>query len=181
MSGDSSKGMIRLEVPVDLPGSTAVVLASDSTIQSGSSSSSGPSTPKTISLTTLPPILLDICLPRTYPYTPPQVRAVHATYSWLSLDGLREALAGKWEEGQGVLYTWVEWIRSGEFLEELGMSTIIEGRQTIRYVLDFQPSYCGSSRVRQDRPSYTGDSTALAGGLQFVDSSSTVLAEFVRV
>ena len=127
MSGDPSKGVLRLEVPVELPNTTEVSIIS---------SSSGSSEPRTISLNTLPPILLDVWLPPAYPYTPPQLRAVHATYSWLSLDGpgLRESLAGKWEEGQGVLYNWVEWIRTGEFLEELGMSRTVNGQQIIRYV-----------------------------------------------
>ncbi|RPD63166.1 RWD-domain-containing protein [Lentinus tigrinus ALCF2SS1-6] len=135
LSGDPLKGLIRLEVPVDLPDSTEVLVTNDRSIETGSSSTSqSPCPPRTLSLTTLPPILLDVCLPSTYPYTPPQIRAVHATYSWLSLNGpdLRELLAGKWEEGQGVLYIWVESIRSGEFLDDLGMRTTTKGRPIVR-------------------------------------------------
>ncbi|EJF66506.1 hypothetical protein BD309DRAFT_909405 [Dichomitus squalens] len=133
LSRDSSSGFIRLEVPVELAESTCV------TIQTGqvdpeSSYHPGPSCPKALSLASLPPILLDISLPPTYPYTPPQIQTIRATYSWLRFDDseLRDYLGRKWEKGEGVLYTWVECIRSGQFLDELQLTQAENGRRTIR-------------------------------------------------
>ena len=87
-------------------------------------------------LKTLPPVLLDVRLPPTYPFTPPEIRTVHVTQSWLSFTSeLYDHLWAKWENGEGVLYTWVEWIRSGEFLEELDMISNENGQRTLRYVV----------------------------------------------
>ncbi|KAI0639186.1 RWD-domain-containing protein [Trametes polyzona] len=146
LSVDTSKGLIRLEVPVELPDATAVSIHNDLLTETGSSSNSpaaGPSTStgssdgqaNTLTLTTLPPILLDVCIPPAYPHVPPQIRSIHATHSWVPparVGGLRERLAGMWEAGEGVLYSWVEWIRSGEFLDALEMCETEEGRRIIR-------------------------------------------------
>ncbi|KAI0662611.1 RWD-domain-containing protein [Cubamyces menziesii] len=145
LSVDAAKGMIRLEVPVELPDATAISIQSDVLTENGSSSSSpaaapaqasssANASPKTISLSTLPPILLDVCIPASYPYTAPQIRTIHATHSWLSLTrfDLHGRLAEMWEEGEGVMYNWVEWIRSGDFLDALGLSSTEEGRRIIR-------------------------------------------------
>ena len=101
-----------------------------------SSSSTGLSNVKALELKTLPPVLLDVSLPPTYPFTPPQIRKVYATQGWLPLNSheLQEYLATKWEEGVGVLYTWVECIRSGEFLDDLHMTFSENGKRVVRYV-----------------------------------------------
>lgn len=140
---------------MELPDATAVSIQSDVLTENGSSSSSpaaaaptqasssANASPKTISLSTLPPILLDVCIPASYPYTAPQIRTIHATHSWLSLTrfDLRGRLAEMWEEGEGVLYNWVEWIRSGDFLDALGLSSTVDGRRIIRYVMRSCPAY----------------------------------------
>ncbi|KAI9057191.1 RWD-domain-containing protein [Trametes sanguinea] len=137
LSVDASKTVIRLEVPVDLPDATAVTVHTDVLTENGSSSnnaSGSQSTLKTLSLAHLPPILLDVCIPPSYPYSPPQIRTLHATHSWLQLDrfDLRERLEEMWEEGEGVLYSWLEWIRSGDFLKALGLLTTADGRRVVR-------------------------------------------------
>ncbi|KAI0651634.1 RWD-domain-containing protein [Trametes meyenii] len=143
LSLDAAKGLIRLEVPVELPDASAVSIHDALLTEHGSSSShpgpdlsagAGPSSStKTLSLSTLPPVLLDVLLPHEYPFSPPQIRSVHVTHSWLQPGrvDLRERLAEMWEEGEGVLYTWVEWIRSGELLDTLGMISVVGGRRTI--------------------------------------------------
>ena len=137
LSADAAKDIIRLEVPVDLSEGTLVTVEDDLAANGASSNASGSDDVKVISLKTLPPILLDICLPPTYPYTPPQIRAVHSAHSWFTCAGrdLHEHLAEKWEKGEGVLYTWVEWIRSGDFLDELGMTSMENGQRVIWCVL----------------------------------------------
>ena len=75
-----------------------------------------------VPLSLLPPLLLEIILPPAYPtYVPPQIVALHATHGWLGrrVAPLRQLLLEMWQAGEGVLYTWIEWIRSGDFLEAL--------------------------------------------------------------
>ncbi|KAH9921958.1 uncharacterized protein BXZ73DRAFT_51599 [Epithele typhae] len=135
ISSGASGQNIRLEVPVEFSEPTLV------TVQDEALKHDMSSTPQDVTqnarllfLSTLPPISLDLCLPRTYPFMPPQIRAVHATHSWMATEGTSflELLAAKWSEGEGVLYTWVEWIRSGEFLEELSLTSLDSGRRVIR-------------------------------------------------
>ncbi|KAI0768503.1 RWD-domain-containing protein [Trametes elegans] len=135
LSVDATQGRIRLEVPVELPDATAVSIHSDLLTENGPSSSKAPaSPPKTAILSTLPPILIDVCIPPSYPYAPPQIRTVHATHSWLPVARFRLAdrLAEMWEAGEGVLYNWVEWIRSGDFLDALRISSAEDGKRVIR-------------------------------------------------
>ena len=124
--------MVRLEVPVDLPEPTEVSIQIG-TPNPESSDQAGPSSPKVLSVSVLPPLLLDISIPPAYPYASPHLRTVHATHSWLiNASELRDQLAEKWVKGEGVLYTWVEWIRSGEFLDDLHMTEVENGRRIIR-------------------------------------------------
>ncbi|KAM5538239.1 hypothetical protein V8D89_008126 [Ganoderma adspersum] len=127
-----SKGYIRLEVPVDLSEPTVVLLQASSVDHDRPTTEASSST--ALLLTALPPILLDVSLPQAYPYVTPQIRTVHATHSWLPQVGseLRDHLAGKWEAGEGVLYTWVEWVRTGEFLDDLHLTEAVDGQRTIR-------------------------------------------------
>ena len=136
LSSTPSDGRIKLEIPVDLPESTVVSVRTEHPMDHATSA--GPSTGTSLSLSTLPPILLEISLPPSYPFTAPLIRATHATYSWLPPNDpkLRSCLANKWEQGEGVLYTWVEWIRSGDFLEELKLVSVIKGQRTIQYVFN---------------------------------------------
>ncbi|KAL1952187.1 hypothetical protein VTO73DRAFT_1336 [Trametes versicolor] len=140
LSVDTSRGLIRLEVPVELPDATVVSIHADLLTSNGSSSSApagrsqSPAHASTLTLSTLPPILLDVCIPASYPFVPPIIRSVHATHSWLppARFDLHDRLAGMWEAGEGVLYSWVEWIRSGEFLDALELTSTVDGKRTIR-------------------------------------------------
>nr|VWO96629.1 Uncharacterized protein [Ganoderma boninense] len=136
LSTGASKGYIRLEIPVDLAEPTVVLLQTASA-DHDRLPSSGAGSSASLSLTTLPPILLDISIPQAYPYIPPQIRTLHATHSWLPQVGseLRDHLTGKWEAGEGVLYTWVEWVRTGEFLDDLHLAVDVDGQRTIRSAL----------------------------------------------
>lgn len=133
LSVGSSKDTIKLEVPVELPESTVVYVVK---VHRRDGEPSNPPEAQGVTLKTLPPVLLDICLPSAYPFVPPEIRTIHVTQSWLSFTSeLCDHLLAKWEKGDGVLYTWVEWIRSGEFLEELVMVSNESGRRVVRYVI----------------------------------------------
>lgn len=75
------------------------------------------------SVSALPPILLHITLPNQYPLgSAPQITSIHATSSWLPrLSVLMGRLLGMWQEGEGVLYAWIEYIESGRFIEDIGL------------------------------------------------------------
>lgn len=70
----------------------------------------------------LPPVLLDFILPETYPRSRrPEISLIQAACDWLNenqLHRLKTQLVEMWT-GEGVLYTWVEHIRTGEFLSAL--------------------------------------------------------------
>ncbi|KAI0067871.1 hypothetical protein BV25DRAFT_1953211 [Artomyces pyxidatus] len=116
VSTGSSNGVIKLEIPVELGEQRTVTLLADDT-------ASGPtsSVPLSLSLSLLPPVLLELILPTTYPLLKaPFISSLHATNSWLPRHSfLRRKLLEMWQPGETVLYNWVEWIRSAEFLTEL--------------------------------------------------------------
>jgi len=89
-----------------------------------------------LSLTTLPPVILSITLPLDYPHRrPPVISGLHATYGWIPAEKLKlleRTLLSVWEvereqgggEGRTILYDWVEMVRSAEpCLGMLGMMT----------------------------------------------------------
>jgi RWD domain len=84
-----------------------------------------------LSLSTLPPLLFTLIIPVDYPiHRPPIIVSLHARYSWvprMRLNMLEKSLLSIWKteqmgqgEGRGVLYDWIETIRSAEFLDHLG-------------------------------------------------------------
>ncbi|KAF8845404.1 hypothetical protein BDN67DRAFT_993632 [Paxillus ammoniavirescens] len=87
-------------------------------------------------LSTLPPLHLHISLPSSYPlHALPTIQSLQAASGWLPqwvLGDMKRRMCEMCNtaEGSGVLYTWVEWIRSGEFLADVGM--LDEGLQSIR-------------------------------------------------
>lgn len=72
-------------------------------------------------LSILPPILLQIVLPPSYPsHCPPAIVSIRATHPWLSdTSSLNDFLVKMWKPGEAVLYLWIEYIRSGDFLRDL--------------------------------------------------------------
>lgn len=86
-----------------------------------------------ISLSNLPPLLLEILLPPSYPlYDPPQIVSLHAMHSWLPLSRLHRIFMEMWEPGEGVLYAWIECVRSGDSLGMLGLTFSTQGDEYIR-------------------------------------------------
>ncbi|KAK7694417.1 hypothetical protein QCA50_001603 [Cerrena zonata] len=119
ISGDPSNGILRLEVPVELSEHHSLISVEDKILAS---------------LSTLPPLLLEIILPPNYPlYAPPQILSLHATHAWLPPSvSLQKLLLDMWQTGEGVIYSWIEWIRSGTFLEVLKYISIRDGKLFLR-------------------------------------------------
>jgi E3 ubiquitin-protein ligase RNF14 len=120
---------LRLEIPIEL-GDTRPVKV-EPLIQArdrGFQNSDQPLT-QSLNLSTLPPLLLHLSLPLGYPINAsPQILSIRATHLWLSkLLQLQAKLREQWQ-GEGVLYTWIEYIRTGEFLPELDMLSPEDGR-----------------------------------------------------
>ena len=80
-------------------------------------------TPQEILLSSLPPLLLHLILPSGYPlFSPPKIVSLRATHSWFSrLPDIQETLLKMWQAGEGVLYNWVELIRTAEFFSSLDL------------------------------------------------------------
>ncbi|KAJ7275279.1 hypothetical protein B0H12DRAFT_1041911 [Mycena haematopus] len=125
ISTDQSNGEsdLKLEIPVQLgePPRTVRILSErkDDAL--------------TLSLTSLPPLLLDIIFTAAYPTQEPPSVSIRS--SWLPpplVFRLHGLLRDMWRPGDGVLYDWVESIRSGEFLTSLDL-TLPSGAIELRH------------------------------------------------
>ncbi|KAF9259076.1 RWD-domain-containing protein [Marasmius fiardii PR-910] len=120
-------GSFKLELPVEFPQSRTIDVLKDSAAGEGANDTPDMAREESLSLSlsTLPPLLLHIVLPPTYPTrTAPSLLSIRATHLWLQADQvvqLQQRLVDMWSEaeGQGVLYTWIEYLHSGEFLDHL--------------------------------------------------------------
>lgn len=103
---------MKLEIPVELDDEREIRVANiDSGIE------------EHVKLSMLPPILLNIVLAPMYPTgCAPQITNLRASNLWIPhVSSLEQLLLDMWQPGQGVLYDWVEYIRSGDFLEPLNL------------------------------------------------------------
>uniref|UniRef100_A0A8H7YC95 RBR-type E3 ubiquitin transferase n=1 Tax=Psilocybe cubensis TaxID=181762 RepID=A0A8H7YC95_PSICU len=68
----------------------------------------------------LPPIFLDISLPQCYPLSdPPTIGSIKFHSSWLmGADGLKATLLDMWDAGETTIYSWIEYLQTGQFLGE---------------------------------------------------------------
>jgi E3 ubiquitin-protein ligase RNF14 len=127
VSRDASNDILRFEVPVELERPMDVfVTRSGNDLQEHH-----------LSLSSLPPICLQIVLPPAYPLRAgPEIVSFHVSGSWVPRSGrLLKKLRGMWEPGDAVLYTWVEWIHSADFLNSMeiirdGALRCVIGRET---------------------------------------------------
>ncbi|KIK71274.1 hypothetical protein GYMLUDRAFT_211354 [Collybiopsis luxurians FD-317 M1] len=110
---DLSRGSVKLEIPIELE-EPHVVYIEDATKQEDSK--------KSLKLSLLPPLLIHIILPPNYPLqAPPQLLSIRVTHLWMPTLQLQQHLLDMWQQGEGVLYNWIEFIRSGKFLDQLEM------------------------------------------------------------
>ncbi|EFI28584.1 ring finger protein 14 isoform 2 [Coprinopsis cinerea okayama7 len=130
-SNEITEGTLKLEVPIEFEGERKVFITQDAVLVSPTNdlssnasltSSSNPLT-ETVAVSTLPSLLVTINLPARYPLSePPKLASIRATHLWLPRIGLlNQLLTEMWQEGDGVLYNWVEYLRTGEFLEALNL------------------------------------------------------------
>jgi E3 ubiquitin-protein ligase RNF14 len=125
--------LLNMRMPV------ALSRAYDTTFEPTASHASSSTAPSTLAIEYLPPLIVSVELPASYPvFELPKVTSIIAAFdaagetqgSWLSRAALETVigkLKGLWEEekeiageGQGVLWRWWEWVGTGEFLTELG-------------------------------------------------------------
>ncbi|KZT61087.1 hypothetical protein CALCODRAFT_491746 [Calocera cornea HHB12733] len=120
---------LHLDLPIDLVDDHVISLHYPARQQKpdGSVQPEEPHPPVTIRLAHLPPILLSFVLPSLYPLqSGPSHISLHSTHSWIPASAqsrILDALSGKWDaaSGEGIIWSWAEWIRSGEFLIESGL------------------------------------------------------------
>ncbi|KAF9560213.1 RWD-domain-containing protein [Agrocybe pediades] len=123
ISSQNLDGAIKLEIPVQLGGSKSVVISEPAQSAAITSLPTKKLTLQTISLSTLPPLLINVVLPPTYPlHSPPEISQIRATHVWLpETQTLQKELLNLWQTGEPVLYNWVEFIRTGEFLQKINL------------------------------------------------------------
>lgn len=129
----SDDGLLALEIPIEFNDTRLVKI-----VPQVLSSSSKLLPSQSLKLSTLPPLLLQLSLPQGYPTTcPPRILSLRATHSWLSkpLLELQSKLRGQWQAGEGVLYNWIEYIHTGEFLSELDMLSHEDGKTILSVCL----------------------------------------------
>jgi len=139
VSNDPSNGVIKIEVPVQLPQPWVVTslpqnnTSPDNIDDSNANEASG-SAPNAVSISALPPLLLDLLLPPSYPlYSPPQIISLYATHAWLPLTAsLQSKLLDMWQAGEGVLFDWIDWLHGGDFLQALSLVSTQHGMNALR-------------------------------------------------
>ena len=122
---------MKFEIPVELAYPTDVLVAGTGDTESQEYH---------LSLSSLPPVLLEIALPPAYPLlAAPEIVSFHVSGSWIPRSGrLVERLLGMWQPGEVVLYAWVEGIRGADFLD--AMDIIRDG--VLRYAMRRDAGRC---------------------------------------
>ncbi|PPR01177.1 hypothetical protein CVT24_006053, partial [Panaeolus cyanescens] len=122
ISSTTADAILKLEVPVEFSGSKTTLI-SESTLASITPDDipQKKATLQVISIDALPPLLLQLTLPPSYPlFKPPEIVSIRAMHTWLpDVSALHPILLEMWQPGDGILYTWIEFIRTGEFLNNL--------------------------------------------------------------
>jgi hypothetical protein len=113
----NSEGHIKLEIPVEFGMPRSVIIEEVTLIDKASPR-------ETLNLSVLPPLLLHVVLPPSYPlHSPPEIVSLRAMHMWIpDIEVLQTVLMEMWRIGEQVLYNWVEYIRSGEFLQTIKLT-----------------------------------------------------------
>ena len=113
----NSEGHIKLEIPVEFEMPRSVIIEEVTLMDKIPPR-------ETLNLSVLPPLLLHVILPPSYPlHSPPEIVSLRATHMWIpNIQVLQTALTEMWRIGEQVLYNWVEYIRSGEFLQTIKLN-----------------------------------------------------------
>jgi len=158
VSSRSLDGTLKLEIPIELPSSKSVIISEpSSSVASATPLPERKPTVLSISLSALPPLLLHIILPPSYPMRlPPEIGSIRASHLWLpEIDRLEVALLEMWQAGEPLLYNWVEYIRTGDFLEKMNLlsstnhDVIVLSHPAPRLIAPLLSSYDISSQSSQ--------------------------------
>jgi len=124
VSRDVSSGILKFEIPIELTYPIDVLVTGTGDAESQEYH---------LSLSSLPPVLLEVVLPPAYPLSAaPEIISFHVSGSWIPRSGrLLEKLQGTWQPGEVILYAWVEGIHGADFLDSMGI--IRDG--VLRYVM----------------------------------------------
>ena len=111
VSRDVSNGVLKFEIPIELAYPIDVLVTGTESQEYH------------LSLSSLPPVLLEIVLPPAYPLSAaPEIISFHVSGSWIPRSGrLLEKLQGMWQPGEVILYAWVEGLHSADFLDSMGI------------------------------------------------------------
>ncbi|KAF5377546.1 hypothetical protein D9615_005196 [Tricholomella constricta] len=132
ISSEITGNSLRLEIPVEFDESYTVCVVQD--VSSSMSNISNSDAQITLSLSSLPSLMISVTLPASYPLeSPPTVTSIRASHLWLPhLSRLQKILTDMWQPGEGVLYAWIEFLRIGEFLQSLLLSSFEDQKRVIR-------------------------------------------------
>lgn len=119
VSSEITDGTLKLEIPIEFDVPRKVCLVQDGTL--ATSSTSDADDQLILFLSSLPPLMISMILPPSYPLnSPPCLVSVRAIHLWMPyINRLKDLLTNMWQPGEGVLYNWIEFIRNGEFLSAL--------------------------------------------------------------
>ncbi|KAF8895056.1 RWD domain-containing protein [Gymnopilus junonius] len=126
LSSRSVDRIIKFEIPVEF-GILKPVAIAESRQPSTLRLSEEKPTLQTLSLSALPPLLLHIVLPSLYPlYDPPEITSLRATHLWVpEIERLQGILVNMWQAGEPLLFNWIEYIRTGEFLRKMDLLSTV--------------------------------------------------------
>lgn len=124
ISSNQPSGHLQLEIPVELEQPCSIEFVK----------SSPPAEGQKVSLSVLPPVLLRITLPATYPlYEAPSIASIRTIHEWApEISLIQRTLAEMWTSEETILYRWIDYIRSGQFLQELGFD--MNNKESLQYV-----------------------------------------------
>ncbi|CAE6475909.1 unnamed protein product [Rhizoctonia solani] len=118
---------IKLDISIELETERKFDIVSSSAVDTSSpgtepscSSQLHTSDSVTTTLMYLPPLLINVVLPLTYPQTKPMIQSISVRHTWLAPALVRKLavrLDEMWTPEEGVLWQWVEDVRTGAFLE----------------------------------------------------------------
>ncbi|KAJ3512797.1 hypothetical protein NLJ89_g3313 [Agrocybe chaxingu] len=113
--------VLHLMLGVELPNETGIEVFSPQADHPNLAPSSS-----AILLSSLPPLRICLRFPSEYPLQkPPEITYIRVEYLWFKqADALRCALLGSWQPGETILYSWIEFVRNGQFLRNLGLLSL---------------------------------------------------------
>jgi len=121
-------------------------------------------------------------LPPAYPLrNPPEITLIRATHVWLpETQTLQAELLNLWQAGEPVLYNWVEFIRTGEFLQKMNLlSSVSSDLIACVKLLDF--SSIVAQLYLKASTSCTAHNRAITLGVRHIFNKQRICTKFVSL